>query len=64
MPGFYWLREKLSQLWDVSGRPEDSQARPLIMGGAVVYSLVLIAAWLVALIPMVLWQAVHRRRAE
>ncbi len=65
LPGWEWTRRQLGSVESETGGIDAKMRHPVMAGAGFAFQTVLIAAWLVALIPLLLWQLAGRanRRA-
>jgi hypothetical protein len=59
LPGGAWLRDRLDTAQAIGGGYERNMGSPMQAGAAFAMSLVFMAAWLIALGPMLVWRAVR-----
>lgn len=60
--GTVWLRNRLDTAQAVGGGYERNMGSPMLAGAAFAMSAVFVAAWFLALGPMLIWDGVQRVR--
>ena len=57
LPGFQWLKRNLRSTDEVSGGYQAKMGHPVMGGAGFAMSVVYVGAWLLAIIPLCIWQA-------
>lgn len=60
LPGYGWLTEHLDGVRDDAGGAWKMNTSPVMGGATVVMMILLVAAWLVMLVPLLLWRGARR----
>ena len=55
-PAWDWLKDNLGRIRDLAGGQDSPIAQPVVGGAAFAMMAVLVLVWLIALLPLTVWQ--------